>query len=405
MELARLFLRLGTVGFGGPQAHIALQNDEAVVRRGWLTPEEFAQGLAVCEMLPGPASTQMGIYIGYVRSGTIGAIVAGLSFIAPAFLIVVGLSWGYFRFQGVPQLDALFLGIFPVVVAIVAAFCWKLSRKAIKHPAHWAIAIGAFGLAAIALIDVPWIFLMAGAIGLLLAAISNRSRSNQNQSAWLLPLAGVQTLPSFLTTTFLTLTAGLPEALTMASFWGGDRIADFALPLAGFFLKAGSAIFGGGLTIIPLLESEVVDRFHWLTIDEFISGVAIGQLSPGPVVLTAAFVGYKVAGFLGALVSTVAIFAPSFGFIILAAPLLRRLTQNDRVKAFLQGVTPAVLGTIAASMLPLARSAFVQASIVASLFVVAIGVAALVAILRYKTPTWMLVPGGAALGLLWDAIV
>jgi len=402
MELARLFLRLGIVGFGGPQAHIAMQNDEAVVRRGWLTPEEFAQGLAVCEMLPGPASTQMGIYIGYVRSGTIGAIVAGLSFIAPAFLIVVGLSWSYFRWQGVPQLDALFLGIFPVVVAIVAAFCWKLSRKAIKHPAHWAIAIGAFGLAAIVSLDVPWIFLIAGAIGLLLAARLNRSRSdqNQNQSAWLLPLAGVQTLPPF-----ITLTTGLPEALTVASFWGGDRIAEFALPLAGFFLKAGSAIFGGGLTIIPLLESEVVDRFHWLTIDEFISGVAIGQLSPGPVVLTAAFVGYKVAGFLGALVSTVAIFAPSFGFIILAAPLLRRLTQNDRVKAFLQGVTPAVLGTIAASMLPLARSAFVQPSIAASLFVVAIGVAALVAILRYKTPTWMLVPGGAALGLLWGSIV
>jgi chromate transporter len=211
-------------------------------------------------------------------------------------------------------------------------------------------------------------------------------------------LWGVPTLP-------LVLTSGLPEVLSVASFWGGDRVAEFALPLTGFFLKAGSAIFGGGLTIIPLLESEVVDRFHWLTIDEFISGVAIGQISPGPVVLTAAFVGYKVAGFFGALIATVAIFTPSFGFIILAAPLLRRLTQNDRVKAFLQGVTPAVLGTIAASMLPLARSAFVQPSIVASIFTVAIGVAALVAILRYKTPTWMLVPGGAVLGLLWGAII
>ncbi|NJN60690.1 MAG: chromate efflux transporter [Coleofasciculaceae cyanobacterium RL_1_1] len=397
IELARLFLRLGIVGFGGPQAHIGMQNDEAVVRRGWLTPEEFAQGLAVCELLPGPASTQMGIYIGYVRAGVIGAIVAGLSFIAPAFLIVVGLSWGYFRWQGVPQLEALFLGIFPVVVAIVAAFCWKLSRKAIQRPVYGAIAIGALGLAALGSIDVPWIFLMAGAIGVLLAAISNRSRSSSG--AWLLPVAGVQTLPPF-----ITMTTGLPEVLTVASFWGGDRIADFALPLAGFFLKAGSAIFGGGLTIIPLLEFEVVERFHWLTIDEFISGVAIGQLSPGPVVLTAAFVGYKVAGFFGALVSTVAIFTPSFGFIILAAPLLRRLTQNDRVKAFLQGVTPAVLGTIAASMLPLARSAFVQPSIATSIFTVAIGVAALVAILRYKTPTWMLVPGGAAVGLLWNAI-
>jgi chromate transporter len=395
IELAQLFLRLGTVGFGGPQAHIAMQNDEAVVRRGWLTSEEFAQGLAVCEMLPGPASTQMGIYIGYTRAGTIGAIVAGLSFITPAFLIVVALSWGYFRFQGVPQLETLFLGIFPVVVAIVAAFCWKLSRKTIRHSAHGAIVIGAFGLAAIGWVSIPWIFLIAGLMGVLLAAIAPRSSTDRN--AWLWPLWGVPTLP-------LVLTSGLPEVLSVASFWGGDRVAEFALPLTGFFLKAGSAIFGGGLTIIPLLESEVVDQFHWLTIDEFISGVAIGQISPGPVVLTAAFVGYKVAGFFGALIATVAIFTPSFGFIILAAPLLRRLTQNDRVKAFLQGVTPAVLGTIAASMLPLARSAFVQPSIAASIFTVAIGVAALVAILRYKTPTWMLVPGGAALGLLWGAI-
>jgi chromate transporter len=391
VELARLFLRLGTVGFGGPQAHMAMQNDEAVVRRGWLTPEEFAQGLAVCEMLPGPASTQMGIYIGYLRAGTIGAIVAGVSFIAPAFLIVVGLSWGYFRFQGIPQLDALFLGIFPVVVAIVAAFAWKLSRKTIRQPVHGAIAIGAFGVAAIGRVSVPWIFLVAGLLGLLLARISGRSRTDHN--GWFVPVLGVPTLPLFLT-------SGLPEVLSVASFWGGDRVAEFALPLTGFFLKAGSAIFGGGLTIIPLLESEVVDRFHWLTIDEFISGVAIGQISPGPVVLTAAFVGYKVAGFFGALIATVAIFLPSFGFIILAAPLLRRLTQTDWVRAFLQGVTPAVLGTIAASMLPLARSAFVQPSIAGSILSVAIGGAALTAILRYKTPTWMLVPGGAIVGLV-----
>jgi len=399
IEVARLFLRLGAVGFGGPQAHIAMQNDEVVVRRGWLTSEEFAQGLAVCEMLPGPASTQMGIYIGYVRAGAIGAIVAGLSFIAPAFAIVVALAWGYFRFQGVPQLDALFLGIFPVVVAIVAAFGWKLSRKAIRHPTHWGIVAGAFVLAAFASLDVPWIFAIAGAIGLLLAVLSKRAGSGGSggNGAWLLPMSGAQWLAG-------VATIAPADVLAIGSFWGGDRIAEFALPLAGFFLKAGSAIFGGGLTIIPLLEFEVVERFGWLTGDEFLSGVAIGQLSPGPVVLTAAFVGYKVAGVLGALVATVAIFTPSFGFIILAAPLLRRLTKNAWVKAFLQGVTPAVLGTIAAAMLPIARSAFVLPSAAASVLAVAIGVGALVAIVRYKTPTWMLVFGGAVLGLAIGAI-
>ena len=274
-ELSRLFLRLGAVGFGGPQAHIAMQNDEAVSRRGWLTPEEFAQGLAVCEMLPGPASTQMGIYIGYVRAGAIGALAAGLSFIAPAFLIVVALSWGYFQFQGVPQLDALFLGIFPVVVAIVAAFCWKLSKKAIKHPSHWAIVLGAFGLSAFASLGVPWIFAIGGVVGLALSVMLQAagSGSSGKSGAWLLPVPAWQALANFP----VSVSTGVsPEVLAIGSFWGRDRIAEFALPLAGFFLKAGSAIFGGGLTIIPLLEFEVVERFHWLTLDEFVSGVAIG---------------------------------------------------------------------------------------------------------------------------------
>lgn len=381
-ELAKLFLKLGTLGFGGPQAHIAMENDEVVVRRHWLTPEQFAEGLAVCEMLPGPASTQMGIYIGYVRAGQIGAVVAGLCFIAPAFLIVVALSWAYFRFQRVPQLEAIFLGISPVVTAIILAFCWKLGKKAIRDWKRAAIAIAVFGVTLFTSLSVLIQFVLAGLVGLYWFRPSGRG---QFQGWWLPPLP--------------LLVANLPaETLTLGSFWGLERINDFFWPLTLFFLKVGSFIFGGGLVIIPLLEFEVVEQLHWLTRTEFINGVAIGQLSPGPVVLTAAFVGYKVAGVLGALTAAVAIFAPSFAFIMLAAPLLLRIRQNLWIRAFLQGVTPAVLGAIAAAAIPLAQAALDQPTGVASLAAGLIGLGAGVALIRYKVPTWQLVPLGAIAG-------
>jgi chromate transporter len=380
-ELAQVFLKLGTIGFGGPQAHIAMANDEAVLRRQWLTAEQFTEGLAVCEILPGPASTQMGIYIGYTRAGQIGALVAGLCFIAPAFLIVVALSWGYFRFQGVPQLDDLFLGVSPVVMAIILAFCWKLGKKTIQDGWRMGVAIAAFLLTTFTAISVLLQFIGAGLLGLWLFRPSERSRLGL-----FLPPIWLANLPS--------------EPLALSSFWGLERMGEFGWPLAAFFLRVGSFIFGGGLVIIPLLEFEVVERLQWLTRTEFINGVAIGQISPGPVVLTAAFVGYKVAGVLGALVASIAIFAPSFAFIMLAAPLLLRVRQNAWVQAFLKGVMPAVLGAIAAATIPLAQTTLAQENVINSIAAGLIGLLALLALIRFKTPTWQLIFAGAAVGLL-----
>ncbi|HHP7243727.1 MAG TPA: chromate efflux transporter [Elainellaceae cyanobacterium] len=396
-ELAQVFLKLGIIGFGGPQAHIAMENDEAVVRRQWMTQDEFTDGLAVCEMLPGPASTQMGIYIGYVRAGQLGALVAGLSFIAPAFLIVVALSWAYFRYQGLPQVEALFFGVSPVVVAIVLGFCWKLGKKAIQQWHHALIAIAVFVLTLISPISVLLQFIVAGLIGLWLygprgpyALTPPSNRAN----GWLLPiLPSLSIIPTVLGT-------ATTDVLSLSSFWGWERIQDYVVPLTTFFIKVGAFIFGGGLVIIPLLEFEVVDTLNWLTRSEFINGVAIGQLSPGPVVLTSAFIGYKVAGCLGALVSAIAIFLPSFAFIMLASPLLLKLRQNPWIKGFLRGVMPGVLGAIAAALIPIAQSAFLQETWPMSLGAIAIGIAALAALLRYKTPTWQLVPAGAILGLI-----
>jgi len=385
--LARLFLKLGTLGFGGPQAHIAIANDEAVARYQWLTEEQFADGLAVCEMLPGPASTQMGIYIGYVWAGQLGALLAGLCFITPAFLIVLFLSWGYFHFQQLPQVSALFLGVSPVVTAIILAFCWKLGKKTIRDGSRITIAIVVLVITLLTPISVLMQFLAAGLVGLWLY----RPPSPDDSASMKLP--SILALP-------LMLGDLSPDLLTLSSVWGLERIQDFLWPLSLFFLRTGSFIFGGGLVIIPLLEFQVVDQLGWLTRPEFISGVAIGQLSPGPVVLTAAFVGYKVAGVLGALVATVAIFAPSFAFIMVASPLLIQIRGNPWIRAFLQGVTPAVLGAIAAAAIPLAQTALVQANWIYSLATTIIGLGALIALLRFETPTWQLIPLGAGLGFL-----
>jgi chromate transporter len=381
-ELAQIFLKLGLIGFGGSQAHIAMMNEEAVVRRNWFTQEQFLEGIAICEMLPGPASTQMGIYTGYLYAGQIGALVAGLCFISPAFLIVVGLSWLYFRFWELPQVADLFLGIAPVITAIILSFCWKLGNKVLKKPLNIAIALAVFYLTLGFNVNILLQFIIAGLIGVFF----NRSRSQK--------LHGL-TLP------FIPIYLGQisSEVLTLSSFWNLERIQAFFVPLTIFFLKVGSFIFGGGLVIIPLLEFEVVQNFHWLTREEFINGVAIGQISPGPVVLTAAFIGYKVAGFLGALTATIAIFTPSFIFIMAAAPLLTKVRENIVIKNFLKGVTPAVLGAIAAASIPIAQSAILQEEIILSLGGIAILVLSSIALIRYNFAIWKLIFLGGILGL------
>ncbi|EKV01498.1 chromate transporter, chromate ion transporter family [Leptolyngbya sp. PCC 7375] len=373
-ELSELFLKLGAIGFGGPQAHIAMINDEAVEQRGWLDADEFSDGLAICEMLPGPASTQMGIYTGYVYAGWLGALVAGLAFITPAFFIVVTLSWVYFQFQQLPQLIALFFGLSPVMIAIILGFCYKLGRKSIQNWIGITIAVIAFLASTFSNLSTLVLFLLAGLLGIGLYG-SKSLRFNS-----VAPLGLLATL--------------------QPSFWGTERLPEYGWPLFTFFLQVGTLIFGGGLVIIPLLEFEVVERLGWLSTADFINGVAIGQLSPGPVVLTAAFVGYKMAGFFGALISAIGIFTPSFLFIMLAAPVLVRLRQNTWVQAFLKGIKPAVVGAIMAAAIPLGQTAFGQETWVLSLLAVVVAIASLIAIIRFKVTAWKLILGGAAVGLI-----
>lgn len=404
-ELGRLFLKLGCIGFGGPPAHMALMAEAVVERRQWLSPAEFAEGMAICEILPGPASTQLGIYIGYRRGGLAGTLLAGICFIAPAFVLVVALSWAYFRFQGLPLTTGLMFGVKPVVVAAIAAFCWKLTHKTLSKPSHWAIAIAVIGAVLGLKLNMLLVFPLAGAVGI---AIYGPWRSRGTGSsgglsgllAW--PALGELSPGGILAIAPLLAIAPAADPLAVASFLGLERIGDYGVELVWFFLRAGSLVFGGGLTIVPLLEFEVVQGYGWLTQAEFLDGVAIGQLTPGPVLLTVAFVGYKVAGLLGAIAATVAAFLPSFGFIILASPILATLRSRPLVRAFLEGVTPAALGAVAAASVSLASSALVLTtgdpgrSLLAA---VLLGAAA-ITLIRYRRPLWQLLPIGGAIGLL-----
>lgn len=371
-ELAALFLKLGAIGFGGPQAHLALMDEEVVHKRQWLEPQEFSEGIALCELLPGPASTQMGIYIGYRQAGWLGGLVSGICFIAPAFAIVVALSWVYFRFQAVPSVQDLFLGAAPAVTAIIVAFCLRLGQRVLKQPLHWGLAIAALLLTLQGSIPVFVILLIAGAIHWVWV------RRSQPQALWL-PL--------------------LPMAIAPTDFWGWAQLSERGWLLFRFFLETGTFVFGGGLVIIPLLQHQVVQEWQWLTAQQFIDGVAIGQLSPGPVVLTAAFIGFAVAGFSGAFTSAIAIFLPSFLFIFLAAPVLQRLRQNQSIKQFLQGVSPAVLGAIAATLWPLARPSLQNEQIAIVVFSLLLFTGNLLALVRWKCPTWQIVLVGILLGL------
>ena len=382
-ELALLFFKLGIIGFGGPQAHIAAMGEETVTRRNWLDREQFSEGIAICEMLPGPASTQMAIYTGYLRSGRLGALVAGICFIFPAFLIVLALSWAYFHWQSLPQTQALFLGISPVVTAIILGFCWKLGKKIITNRLGIAIAIIVFLTLLFSQINVLILFIIAGFVNLTVTHLGSN-----NLLLLFFPVSFKATIAT--------------GNLALASFWGTERIQEFFFPLLRFFFKVGSFIFGGGLVIIPLLEFEVVEKFNWLTKTEFLNGVAIGQISPGPVVLTAAFVGYKVAGLWGAITATVSIFTPSFLFIMLTVPLLQKIRNNPSVKCFLKGVAPAVLGAIAAAAIPLAQTALIQETITQSIGVIVIFLGALIGLIGYKYTPWKLILFGSLSGIVFS---
>jgi len=353
-ELGKQFLRLGCIGFGGPLAHVALLQQEIVQKRRWISPEQFLEGFTLAQVFPGPLSTQVAIYIGYRVRKIHGALITGCAFILPAFLLMVALTWMYFRFGMVPAVEGLFYGMTPAVLAMIALSGYSLSKTAAPDWSLRCIALASAVGVGFYSMNIILLFALAGLVTLVL-----HSPGNPSTSTWL---------------------AALPPIPLLAQ-------------LTWYFLKVGSLIFGGGMVIVPLLEQEVVNGLGWLTHREFLDGLALGQITPGPVVITAAFIGYKVAGFLGTLVATVAIFFPSFVFVFIGSAFMQRFERSLRIQAAFKGINAAAVGAVLGSCIPLSRVALTSA------FPLLLFAAALIAMLRYETGFVKILAGSAMLGL------
>jgi chromate transporter len=380
-QVTLLFLKLGLTAFGGPAAHIAMMHDQVVTRKQWLTDQEFLDLNSAANLIPGPNSTELAIHVGYARAGWRGLIAAGVAFIVPAMFIVMALAWMYVQYGTTPQAAALLYGIKPVIIIIIAQALWLLGRKAIKNVmtgAVGAVALAAYLLGANEIV----LLLSAGIVGML---IENARRVRQLRFPFSLALFEQSQ------TTIHPIPASL--LLSMAP-------PSFSLPLLFFtFLKIGSILYGSGYVLLAFLQKDFVENLGWLTQQQLLDAVAVGQFTPGPVFTTATFIGYLLGGVPGALVATLGIFLPSFVFVALTAKFIPRLRQSPWLSALLDGVNVASAGLMAGVTLQLARAAFVD------LFTVVIAVVAAGLWLRFKINSTWLVLGGAIAGLAFNFIL
>jgi chromate transporter len=370
-ELARLFLKLGTVAFGGPAAHIAMMEDEVVRRRGWLTRAQFLDYLGATNLIPGPNSTEMAIHIGYGRRGWPGLLVAGLGFILPAALIVAGCAWAYVRFGTAPAVGRVLYGVKPVVIAVVLHAVWGLGRAAVKTP--WLGALGTGAVVANALGVNELVVLAAAGASALFA------RDVRHLAGCCVPL-------------------GAPAAAGTAAVGAGATGAAVGLwPLFGVFAKVGSVLFGSGYVLLAFLRADLVQRFHWLTERQLLDAVAVGQVTPGPVFTTATFIGYVLAGGAGAAVATAGIFLPAFVFVAASGPLVPRLRRSPLAAAVLDGVNVASLALMVVVTWHLGRAALVDWASVG------LGLISALLLLRYRVNSAWLVVFGGLVGVLVKA--
>jgi chromate transporter len=368
-EVAAVFLKLGTIGFGGPAAHIAMLETEIVTRRQWISQAQFLDLIGLTNLIPGPSSTELAIYIGYLRAGWWGLVIAGMCFILPAMAIVWGLAIGYDRVDDLPQAIAIFAGIKPVVVVLTLQATWKLGKSALKNiptGAAGAVAIGLFGFLGV---HTLLVLLLAG-FGVMLG--QNWRTLGRHLPVLLLPrfeLPGLAILPVF----------------TSHPAW---------LDVFAIFLKIGATIYGGGYVLLAFLQPELVDRTHWLTSTQLLDAIAIGQVTPGPLFTTATFIGYLLAGHAGAIAATIGIFLPSFIFVALATYWAPRLRQSQWLRSWLDGVNAGAWGAIAVVAYQLTLSTILdwQSLLIAT-------IAALL-IWRWRVdPLWPIC-GGAIVGLV-----
>jgi chromate transporter len=383
LELARLFLKLGTVSFGGPAAHIAMMEDEIVRRRSWLTREEFLDLVGAVNLIPGPNSTEMAIHVGRERAGWRGFLVAGTCFILPAVAIVGVIAWAYVRFGTLPAAAGLLYGVKPVVIAVVLQALWALGRTAVKS--WWLAALGAAAVTATALgVNELFVLGIAGALGVARQGRWFPAGAARVRAARRMPTSRKPPPPA---------RPGLALGVFAVGSVAGAPAAFGLWPLFGVFLKVGAVLFGSGYVLLAFLRADLVQRLHWLTEHQLLDAVAVGQVTPGPVFTTATFVGYVLHGASGAAVATVGIFLPAFVYVGLSGAILPRLRRSPAARAALDAVNVASLALMAVVTWQLAGAAVVDA------WSVALAAAAAVLLLRFRVNSSWLVLGGAAVGL------
>jgi chromate transporter len=366
-ELVRYFLRLGFLGFGGPVALVGQMERELVDERKWLTKGQMREAIAICQSLPGPLAIQVGIYVSYLRGGFWGAWAGGWAFILPNFVIVAALGALYVYLGDLQPVTAIFYGVSPAVIALILHSCYRLAKLGMEDWLQWAIAAVCLAITVILQAEVALLFIGAGLVGILYyGSLFKRSP------------------PAALSVTVVPVLAQL--APTASSSILGKLLL--------FFLKAGSLTFGSGLVIVPFLEQGLVQQFGWLDQRQFLIAVAIGMISPGPVVITATFVGYLVAGFWGSVVSTIGIFLPSFLLVLIAAPLLARHRGNLNVQGFVKGAYAAAIGTILGACILLGRIA------IGDWLTALVGLVSLAILFRWKVSNPLLIAATAVVGLI-----
>jgi len=368
-EVARLFLKLGVLAFGGPAAHIAMMRNEVVARRRWLSEQEFLDLVGASTLIPGPTSTELAIYLGYRRAGKVGLLLAGLLFILPAMALVLAFAWAYVEFGTTPQAGGLLYGIKPVIVAVIVQAIWGLVRTAVKTPALGVVVILTIALYFAGLN--PLIPLFGLAIATML--VENRAQLSAHATpALVLPALGALQLPAVegqgLVVLFLT------------------------------FLKIGATLYGSGYVLLAFLHDDFVKNLRWIDDQQLLDAVAVGQFTPGPVFTTATFIGYLVGSWPGAVVATVAIFLPSFLFVALVYPFVRRLRESPWSSAFLDGANAAAVGLMVAVAWQLGTTSIVDP------LTAALALASAALLIRWRVNSAWLVLGGGLVGLLATAL-
>lgn len=372
-DLCRYYLRLGTFGFGGPIALVGYMQKDLVEERRWLSKQDYVEGLALAQLAPGPLAAQLAIYIGWVRGGVLGATLVGFAFVLPSFIMVLAISALYLRFGGLPWMQGAFYGIGAAVIAIIARSVQKLLKLTLNDRLLWGIFVLSAVVTAWTESEVIWLFVLSGVVAAAAKAMPKGAAGMLAVAPW---------------SDWSWMLSGVHGEATTGSLW----------KIGWFFAEAGAFVFGSGLAIVPFLYGGVVDRFHWLNERQFLDAVAVAMITPGPVVITVAFIGFLVAGLAGACVAAIGTFLPCYLFTVLPAPYFRRFAKNPTIKAFVDGVSAAATGAIGGAAFVLGKRAIFDIP------TVLIALATLGILLRKKVPEPVLILGAGVVGIVLRAV-